>query len=150
MNNKRPQSFSEQLKEAQTNMAKLAVIESAINMLLHMFETLNDEVHKNLVGAVNTHSELFNALAPRLAALEVRGRVPRPAPTHMSSKMMLSELGLTGDVEKSAALKFFARQYCTDNNLEIVSNSEEGRSHERFPLAACKYAMEKLTGEMKK
>lgn len=138
-------SLHDQLLVAQSVTDKIKALEKIINpMLLKMKELV--EAHNDLV---EKHDQLV-AEFKMYQATEYLKRASRSQPTHMSVRAMMFRLDRPADPETSAALKFFARQYCKNAGIESQirkgEKTEGGKSHEAFPIAAAEWAIEQVKG----
>jgi hypothetical protein len=143
--------LSEELKRVQGVTEKIKVLEQAFNLQALKFEELAKKVEA-LVEAkdqsIADYYALKTVLDERITALETRPK-GKEKPAVMTAKAMAAAIGCSKDNEKIGALKFFARQFCAQNNLEIKrgENGEDHRAYEWFPLAAAEYAMAQVGGK---
>jgi hypothetical protein len=153
-----PSKLSEQLKAAQTYTEKIKTIEIFVNALILRLEeymkkldqlaTQDTATFDQALDDIKGCKSVMEALTDRVTVLEDRPRLGRALPDKMSAKAMAAALGITRDQEKIAAMKFFARKYCEDNNLTITKGkSGEGhKAFEWFPTEAAQHAMNKMKG----
>lgn len=131
-----------EIRKAANAQAKIKQLEAFAEALVKVIIELQTRVDV-LSATIADHNEEIINLHQRVTQVNQQ---PKIKPEFVSSQMMAKLADVTGNSEKIAVLRHFARQYCEKNQLKV--HKGEGRAaQEHFPSAAAEWAIAQLKGE---